>query len=260
MFRVTPHVEYSFTDPSGHAHSRDVMMNKDDWDELVFAKTIPVEYLPSDPEWNRPVQRRRFDKPRRAISLDVGAMSLVFAFFCVTSFLGYDLKSESGVTRLTRGGTNVRQWGTAKSKPTLGLSDHVIVLDEDEPEHASPGSPQFPQPTKPSGLSRSAFARSSSASSAPASTFSASRCCTTCQCSSIWNGIDAVLAIALIVVARIDRHADLGRAARHRRRGATGGVEHRGAGVPDRHIGSHAPKRRAAGGDRDGRPDRHGAG
>ncbi len=200
MQRVTPYVEYSFTDSAGHSHSRNVMMNKEDWEDLVFAKTIAVEYLRSDPEWNRPLHGEDSMSLVGPFLWLSGAMSLVFAIFCVTSFFGYDLKIEDGVTRITRGGRTVREWGGAKSKPTLGLNENVIMLEEDdEPEQLLPSS-QLAAPPKPTGLLALGICALVFGVLGAGINFLRVAVIHNVSLLAIWSGVDAVLAILLIVV------------------------------------------------------------
>lgn len=204
MQRVTPYVEYSFTDSAGQSHSRSVMMNKEDWDDLVFAKTIPVEYLRSDPEWNRPLHGEDSMSLGGPFVWLSGGISLVFAFFCVTSFFGYDLKIEDGVTRITRGGRTIREWGGAKAKPTFGLNESVILLEEEdepepEPEQIRPSS-QSPTPPKPTGLLALGICALVFGVLGAGIDFLRVALMHNLSVLAVWSGIDALLAILLIVV------------------------------------------------------------
>ena len=205
MLRVTPYIEYSFKDEAGHVHSRNVMMKQRTWDDLIFANTIPVEYLKSDPEWNRPTSGEDETHFGGFVWL-IGAMSLVFAIFCVTSFLGYDLKSEDGVTRLTRAGKTLRQWGTSKNKkPTLGLGDDAVILEEDAPTMTpvvspQPAPPQMPPPQKASGLTVLGVLAIIFGALGAGLDLLRVAVLRNVSLLAVWSGIDALLAIALIVV------------------------------------------------------------
>jgi hypothetical protein len=175
MVRVTPYVRYTFRDSTGRLHDREVMMEKNAWNDLAGSPTIPVEYLPDDPKWNRPVLGEDSTSLAGPFLWLSGGMSLVFAIFCVTSFLGYDLKTENGVTRITRRGRTVRQWGASRrtnstpppqglATPTFGLekpgsTDDVVLLEDlnEPPPPYQPAMGPIPeyiaaQKQKPSGL------------------------------------------------------------------------------------------------------------
>jgi hypothetical protein len=202
MLRVTPYVEYSFKDEAGRMHSRSVMMKQPDWEDLVYAKTIPVEYLKSDPEWNRPVSGEDETHFGGFVWL-IGAMALFFAIFTVTSFLGYDLKSEDGVTRLTRAGKTLKQWGPPKMKPTptVGLHDEsAVILEEDESPVAPMTTPQILQPPKPRGLLVLGILAIVFGSLGAGLNLLRVAILHNLSLLAVWSGVDALLAIALIVV------------------------------------------------------------
>jgi hypothetical protein len=174
MLRVTPYVKYAFKDEAGKLHTREAMMKKGDWDLLALSRTVPVQYLRSDPEWNRLVHGEDETSLSGPFLWISGGMTLLMGFFCVTSILGYDLKSEGGVTRLVRHGQTLKQWGTARAKvqspqmqmgaqrATFGLSDAgtvaakdvVLLQDLQSTEQEVPLPPPSPsmQQRKPAGL------------------------------------------------------------------------------------------------------------
>jgi hypothetical protein len=114
MYRVTPHIEYSFQDSSGHSYSKDAMMYPGPaWDALEGARTVPVEYLRSDPSWNRLTAGESPGAQFGGKFLLVSTGGLVmFGTLFVFAFLGFDLKVENGVTTLVRYGRPIRTWGT----------------------------------------------------------------------------------------------------------------------------------------------------
>src|SRR6267142_295133 len=52
MVSQTPYVEFEFTDSAGQPHRRAAMMEMRPWEQLARSKTVPIEYLRSDPSWN----------------------------------------------------------------------------------------------------------------------------------------------------------------------------------------------------------------
>jgi hypothetical protein len=116
MYRVTPRLEFSFRDEAGKEHTRDTMMYQGPaWDALEGKKTVPVEYLKSDPSWNRLLEGEDAEtKFGGKFLLVSGGGFLVFGFLFLVTLLGFDLKMENGVNTLTRRGVVVKQWGTAR--------------------------------------------------------------------------------------------------------------------------------------------------
>jgi hypothetical protein len=117
MFNVTPHVEYSFQDEQGRTFTKDVMMYQGpDWDAIQESPTIPVIYLRSDPTWNKLVRGEQTiaEFGGKFIFICAGGI-LVFGTLFLVTFLGFDIKSENGVTRITRRGREIKAWGRTKS-------------------------------------------------------------------------------------------------------------------------------------------------
>jgi hypothetical protein len=114
MRKITPYLEYSFTDDGGRTHSREVMMYQEAWDALDGRPTVAVEYLPSDPEgWNRLVAGEQSGASFGGNFLFLsGGAFLALGGLAVVALLGYDLKSENGVTTITRYGRVLKSWGT----------------------------------------------------------------------------------------------------------------------------------------------------
>jgi hypothetical protein len=117
MYNVTPRVEYSFTDDQGRTFSKDVMVYQGpEWDAVQKSQTIPVVYLKSDPSWNHLVRGQQPEPEFGGKFLFIcGGGILMFGTLFVISLLGFDLKSENGVTSLTRRGRVIKQWGQATS-------------------------------------------------------------------------------------------------------------------------------------------------
>ncbi|HEY7088976.1 MAG TPA: DUF3592 domain-containing protein [Tepidisphaeraceae bacterium] len=113
MYNVTPHVEYSFTDAQGRTFTKDAMMFQGPaWDAIQDAQTVPVEYLRSDPSWNRLVRGEDPGPQFGGNFLWLLAAGLVmFGSLFIFTLLGFDLKMENGVNTLTRNGRVVKAWG-----------------------------------------------------------------------------------------------------------------------------------------------------
>lgn len=116
MVNVTPHVEYSFRDEAGQTHVRDAMMwVGPEWDKLEQQETVPVEYLRSDPTWNRLVAGED-PGPQfggKFLLICAGGLIMCGTMFVMT-LLGYDLKTENGVTTVSRRGRTIKSWGKRK--------------------------------------------------------------------------------------------------------------------------------------------------
>jgi len=113
MVSVTPRIEYSFLDERGQSHQRQAMMDQPDWDLLEGQKTVAVEYLRSDPSWNRLVagEKQETSFGGKFLFLSAGGTLLLSAFFLMLLF-GFDVKVEDGVTKLTRRGKVLREFGS----------------------------------------------------------------------------------------------------------------------------------------------------
>src|SRR6185312_17355478 len=83
-----------------------------EWDALESAHIVPIEYLRSDPSWNRLTAGEQPGAEFGGKFLLVSAGGLVLFGTClVFTFLGFDLKIENGVTTLVRYGQPIRRWG-----------------------------------------------------------------------------------------------------------------------------------------------------
>jgi hypothetical protein len=135
---VTPRVEYVFTDAAGKEHKNEMMMADDAWDALEGQKTVEVEYLPSDPDWNRLVSGRSEDEPNfggKFLLVTSGGL-LMFGTCFVLTAMGWDLKTESGKTLLVRRGRVIRQWGKGPRGADAGELQAVML--DDAPAAAMP--------------------------------------------------------------------------------------------------------------------------
>lgn len=114
MYRVTPHLEYAFQDSNGRSYGREAMMYPGpEWDALEGVRTVPVEFLRSDPSWNRLTagEEPGAQFGGKFLIVSTGGM-VMFGVLSVFAFLGFDLKIENGVTTLVRFGQPIRTWGT----------------------------------------------------------------------------------------------------------------------------------------------------
>jgi hypothetical protein len=116
MVKVTPRLEYSFQDQQGRTFNKQTMMYQGpEWERLEGRTTVPIEYLPSHPSWNRLVSGEDAGPSFGGkFLLLTGGGVLVFGTLFVVTMLGYDLKSENGVTSLTRHGHVIRTWGAQR--------------------------------------------------------------------------------------------------------------------------------------------------
>jgi hypothetical protein len=103
MNRQTPYVEFEFTDPTGQTHRREAMMEMRAWEDLVRSRTVAVEYIRSDPSWNRLVLGEDNVAFVTFWPFGLGG-ALLFGALAVFCFLGYDLKTTGGSFQVTRWG------------------------------------------------------------------------------------------------------------------------------------------------------------
>ncbi len=111
MVRMTPWVRFSFQDATGHSFSREVIMYQGpEWERLRTAKTVTVVYLPSAPDWNRiDGEDPGAQFGGSSVFLFSGGL-LMFGTLFVTTLLGYNLKTENGISYLTKNGEVIKQW------------------------------------------------------------------------------------------------------------------------------------------------------
>jgi hypothetical protein len=113
MINVTPHIEYEFQDANGNTVSREAMLFPgEQWDRAQANPTITIEYLPTEPQWNRIVNGEDSGPQFGGKFLYVtGFGILMFGTLAVVTLLGYDLKAEQGVNQLVRHGRVIKEWG-----------------------------------------------------------------------------------------------------------------------------------------------------
>ena len=116
MVRVTPWIEYSFTDAQGHVHDRKTTIQQEVWDALADEGHVPVEYLRSDPNWSRLIAGEEEANQFGGNFLYLtGGGTILFGALAAMALLGFDVKSEGGQMRITRRGRVIRRFG----RPTL---------------------------------------------------------------------------------------------------------------------------------------------
>ena len=113
MVGLTQKIEYTFVDERGRSYSRKTAMYVGG--ALLSAdlkQTVPVEYLRSNPDWNRLVKDEVVGARLSGWSILVAAFGLlVCGTVFVVMLFGFSLKRSNGVTKLTRWGSVVRLWG-----------------------------------------------------------------------------------------------------------------------------------------------------
>jgi hypothetical protein len=131
MIRVTPYIAYTFFDDRAQPHSKEVMVTQELFDATEGRKSVPVAYLPSDPEHNRlaaGTAEKSFGGKFLFLS---GGGTLMFGALAVMTLLGIDIKSENGRTRITRHGKTIREFGA--QPPTPPALPPMPAFDETSP-------------------------------------------------------------------------------------------------------------------------------
>jgi hypothetical protein len=125
MTGSTGHIEFSFKDAGGQTFQRDAMVEPGaDWDLQDRSRTVPVEYLRSNPSWNRLVGRQESEPSFGGkFLLLTGGGTLMFGLLFLATFLGYDIRTENGVTALTRHGQVLKVFGASRGAPVDVSSD-----------------------------------------------------------------------------------------------------------------------------------------
>jgi hypothetical protein len=109
MVRVTPRLKYEFKDAGGRLFEREAMMDPPAWNALAGRRTVPVEYLPSDPNWSRLVAgEQKGSTLGGPFLLLSGGMTLLVGALTVFMALGFDLNTDHGGLKLTRYGKPLR--------------------------------------------------------------------------------------------------------------------------------------------------------
>jgi len=114
LYNVTPRIEYVFSTPEGREVKRDAMMQQAAWDALQGAKTVPVRYVPADPDNNRLVTGEvedQFGDPavNLFLSVGVGVMALLFLSVGLMQWCGWDLDLDSKTGRVS-----IKRFGTGR--------------------------------------------------------------------------------------------------------------------------------------------------
>jgi hypothetical protein len=111
---VTPRLEYEIATPGGKSATRNAEVRRFYWDALARAKTVPVRYVPTEPEISRlafgePPKQDPSDQPRVLYGLSalVALMSLVFIAGAVLAWRGWDITLDSKTGRVS-----IKQFGS----------------------------------------------------------------------------------------------------------------------------------------------------
>jgi hypothetical protein len=112
LYNVTPRLEYEFDASNGRHIHRDAMMTKQGWTTLGDSPTVPVRYVPSDPDNNRLIAgevENDMGSPdmNLLLSFAVGALATFFLAVGVMQWCGWDidLDSKTGKVSIKRFGT-----------------------------------------------------------------------------------------------------------------------------------------------------------
>lgn len=119
MKSVTPYVAYSFADGAGATHRRESMMEELPWTLLHARPTVNVQYLKSDPEWNRLVSGSTEAELGLGVTIACFCMSTFFLSAIGLTMSGWDLRSEDGRALLLHNCRLVRAWGKSTAGPPL---------------------------------------------------------------------------------------------------------------------------------------------
>lgn len=106
LYNVTPRVEYLLTTPEGREVKRDAMVQQAAWEALKGQTTVPVRYVPSDPDNNRLVSGEvedEFGPPELnlLVSVGVGIMALFFLGAGLMQWFGWDIDLDSKTGRIS---------------------------------------------------------------------------------------------------------------------------------------------------------------
>ncbi len=113
---VTPRLEYRVTAADGQTATRNAEVTRDYWDSLENATSVPIVYVPSEPEFSRlamgePVERDITKNPLIIYGLSA-ALSLLCLVFLASAWLqwrGWDIDFDSETGKLS-----IKRFGTGK--------------------------------------------------------------------------------------------------------------------------------------------------
>jgi hypothetical protein len=116
LYNVTPRLEYEFTTEDGQPITRDAMVTQAAWSALDGAETVPVRYVPSDPDNNALVSgevQDEFGSPDTNVllSIGVGLMAIFFMSIGLMQWFGWDLDLDSKT-----GKVSIKRFGTGPVK------------------------------------------------------------------------------------------------------------------------------------------------
>jgi len=151
MVRVTPRLEYAFRDARGVTHTREAMMDEAAWDALEGSRTVPVQYLRSDPEWNRlVVGEQKETHLGGAFLLLSGGLTLATALMGLLLLGGFDVKSEKGQVQITRKGRLLKTFGKSPMPALIPVNESALPLPGTPPDWQPPPLLPLPSASPPS--------------------------------------------------------------------------------------------------------------
>jgi hypothetical protein len=130
MVRVTPRISYHFQDASGHTFERETGMDEPAWNLLEGSNTVDIEYLPSNPEWNRLVNGEEAGPSFGGKFLFLsGFLTLFMGAIFVSAVLGWDLRAgEGGGLKLVRWGEESRPPAVSPAMPQVPVTVHLPAI------------------------------------------------------------------------------------------------------------------------------------
>ena len=114
LYNVTPRLEYEFTAENGKPITRDAVVTQAAWNEFDGAATVPVRYVPSDPDNNQLVTGEVEDESGSPttnilVSIAVGVMAGFFMSIGLMQWFGWDLDLDSKTGKLS-----IKRFGTGR--------------------------------------------------------------------------------------------------------------------------------------------------
>jgi hypothetical protein len=147
-YNVTPRLEYTFTADDGKSYTKDAMVEKTVWEQLKEGDTIPVKYVPSNPDNSRLLKGYvdDFDVPFPLMIIMGGAILALGAGCACMYFLKIvDIKHENGKWIIVR--LNDPELLIAPSSPVPAVAPQIQTqaVPVFSPVAQSPQCPAAPQ-------------------------------------------------------------------------------------------------------------------
>jgi hypothetical protein len=155
IYNITPRLKYAFTAPDGREYSKDVMVDRKYWDSVEKDVTVPVRYLPANPDNNKlsSGQIEEFDLPL-PLTIVISLVLTVFGLLCITMYFLQisDIKIENGRIRIVRvNQVELSQTVSSLTEPAAG-SPAVRPPAPMEIEPSPPASAETYRRALPAGL------------------------------------------------------------------------------------------------------------